>query len=56
MALAGAGLRFDAGELIAGYNFRIQLGLNAVIPFSGATVDMSGESFDVQNTNVGIAR
>ncbi len=55
VALAGAGLRFDAGELIAGYNFRIQLGLNAVIPFSGATVDMSGESFDVQNTNVGIA-
>ena len=55
VGIAGAGLRFDAGELIAGYNFRIQLGLNAVIPFSGATLDMSGESFDVQNTNVGIA-
>jgi hypothetical protein len=55
VALAGAGLRFDAGELIAGYNFRIQLGLNAVIPFSGARLDMSGESFDVQNSNVGIA-
>ena len=55
VALAGAGLRFDAGELIAGYNFRIQLGLNAVIPFSGATLDMSGESYDVQNTNLGIA-
>jgi hypothetical protein len=55
VALAGAGLRFDAGELVAGYNFRIQLGLNAVIPFSGATLDMSGESFDVQNTNVGVA-
>lgn len=55
VALAAAGLRFDAGELIAGYNFRIQLGLNAVIPFSGATVDMSGESYDVQNTNLGIA-
>jgi hypothetical protein len=55
VALAGAGLRFDAGELIKGYNFRIQLGLNAVVPFSGATLDMSGESFDVQNTNIGIA-
>ena len=55
MALAGAGLRFDAGELIAGYNFRIQLGLNAVIPFSDARVDMSGESFDVQNPIVGVA-
>ena len=54
VALAGAGLRFDAGELIKGYNFRIQLGLNAVVPFSGATLDMSGESFDVQNTNIGI--
>ena len=55
VALAGAGLRFDAGELIAGYNFRIQLGLNAVIPFSDARVDMSGESFDVQNPIVGVA-
>jgi hypothetical protein len=54
VALAGAGLRFDAGELIAGYNFRIQLGLNAVVPFSGARVEMSGESYDVQNTNVGV--
>ncbi len=54
VALAGAGLRFDAGELIAGYNFRIQLGLNAVIPFSDAQVDMSGENFDIQNTNVGV--
>lgn len=55
VALAGAGLRFDAGELIANYNFRIQLGLRAVIPFSNARLDMSGESFDVQNTTVGIA-
>ena len=55
VALAGAGLRFDAGELIAGYNFRIQLGLNAVIPISDARVEMSGESFDVQNPIVGVA-
>ncbi len=55
VVLAGTGLRFDAGELIAGYNFRIQLGLNAVIPFSDARVDMAGESFDVQNTDVNIA-
>lgn len=55
VALAATGLRFDAGELLAGYNFRIQLGLNAVIPVSGATLDMSGESFDVQSTSVGVA-
>ena len=55
VALAGAGLRFDAGELIADYNFRIQLCLHAVIPFSDARLDMSGESFDVQNSNVFIA-
>ena len=55
VALAGAGLRFDAGELIAGYNFRIQLGLNAVIPFGNARLSMSGESFDVQSTTVGVA-
>ncbi len=54
VALAGTGLRFDAGELIAGYNFRIQLGLNAVIPFSDARLEMSGESFDVQDTNIGV--
>ena len=55
VALAGAGLRFDAGELIADYNFRIQLGLSAVIPLSDAQLDMSGESFDVQTTIVGVA-
>lgn len=55
VALAGAGLRFDAGELIADYNFRIQLGLHAVVPFSGARLDMTGESFDVQNTTMVIA-
>lgn len=55
VALAATGLRFDAGELIAGYNFRIQLGLNAVVPISDARVDMAGEPFDVQNTTVGIA-
>lgn len=55
VALAATGLRFDAGELIAGYNFRIQLGLNAVVPFNDARLDMAGESFDVQNTNVNVA-
>ncbi len=54
VALAEAGLRFDAGELIAGYNFRIQIGLNATIPLSSARLDMSGETFSVQKTNVGI--
>ncbi len=54
VALAEAGLRFDAGELIAGYNFRIQIGLHATIPFSDARLDMAGESFNVQKTNVGI--
>jgi hypothetical protein len=54
VALGGAGLRFDAAELFAGYKLRIQLGLNAVVPFSDAQVDMTGETFDVQQATVGV--
>jgi hypothetical protein len=53
--LGAAGLRFDAGELISGYNFRIQLGLNAVLPASDARLDMAGESFDAQRPTAGVA-
>ena len=54
VALGDAGLRFDAGELFAGYNLRILLGLSAVVPFSDARVDMAGETFDVQQPTLGI--
>ena len=54
VALGGAGLRFDAGELFAGYNLRILLGLSAVVAFSDARVDMEGESYRVQRPSVAI--
>jgi hypothetical protein len=46
--LAGIGWRFNSGELFSGLHYRIQLGLSAWIPFSDARIDMSGESFRVQ--------
>jgi hypothetical protein len=52
--LAGLGLRFDTGELISRFNFRIQLGLSAWIPFSDASLDMDGESFRVQRPSYAI--
>lgn len=46
--LASLGWRFNSGELFADLHYRIQLGLSAWIPFSDAQLDMSGESFRVQ--------
>jgi len=48
VALLGLGMRFDSGELFSGLNYRIQLGLAGWVPFSDATVQMSGEEFRVQ--------
>jgi hemolysin activation/secretion protein len=52
--LATLGWRFNAGELFSNLNFRIQLGLSAWIPLSDAQLDMSGESFDVQEPSFAI--
>jgi hypothetical protein len=48
VALAAIGLQFDGGELVGGYDFGTRLGLNASIPLSHSSVDMGGDSFDVQ--------
>jgi len=50
--LTGVGLRFNAGELVSRFSFRIQLGLSAWVPFSDARVDMEGESYRVQRPSV----
>jgi hypothetical protein len=52
--LTGLGLRFNSGELISRFNFRIQLGLSAWIPFSDASLDMGGETFRVQRPTAAI--
>jgi hypothetical protein len=52
--LTGLGLRFNSGELISRFNFRIQLGLSAWIPFSDASLDMGGETFRVQRPSYAI--
>jgi hypothetical protein len=52
--LAGLGFRFDSAELIARWNFRIQLGLSGWFPFSDARLDMAGETFRVQQATSAI--
>ena len=52
--LAGLGWRFNSGELFANLHYRIQLGLSAWVPFSNAQLDMSGESFRVQQPSYAI--
>lgn len=55
VALVGLGARFDAGELFSGLNYRIQLGLTGWVPFSDATLQMSGEEFQVQRPTLAIS-
>ena len=50
----GVGVRFNGSELIRDYNFRIQLGLTAWIPFNDARLDMEGESFRVQQPAIAV--
>jgi len=52
--LTGLGLRFNAGELVSRFNFRIHFGLSAWVPFSDARVDMEGESYRVQRPSLAI--
>lgn len=52
--LATIGWRFNSGELFSNLNFRIQLGLSVWLPFSDAQLDMSGETFDVQEPGLAI--
>lgn len=52
--LVGLGWRFNSGELFANLHYRIQLGLSAWVPFSDAQLDMSGESFRVQEPTFAI--
>ena len=54
VALLALGMRFDSGELFSGLNYRIQLGLAGWVPFSDATVQMSGEEFRVQQPTFAI--
>jgi hypothetical protein len=55
VALVGLGARFDAGELFSGLNYRIQLGLTGWVPFSDATLQMSGEEFRVQRPTLALS-
>jgi hypothetical protein len=52
--LASLGWRFNSGELFADLHYRIQLGLSAWVPFSDTQVDMSGESFRVQEPSYAV--
>jgi hypothetical protein len=54
IAQLALGMRFDSGELFSGLNYRIQLGLAGWVPFSDATVQMSGEEFRVQRPTFAI--
>ncbi len=47
IVVGGLGVRFDGGEITRGYNYRVQLGLNAWAPFDDADLDLTGEIYRV---------
>jgi hypothetical protein len=54
VALLALGMRINAGELIANWNYRLQIGLTAWLPFSEAQVQIEADTYRLQRPTLAL--